>query len=457
MELDETVKPLYNPLSQSLLTLRRFQMVSHSNSSSSTQNSTQNNSSSTQKHISCNDVTLRSLKTPNRRIEYWFEGYPGFGMRVSPKGTKTFIYLYSFANKKFRIGFGRYPEVTLREARKKYHDALNDIEQGINPALKQRKTKSTRITIKEAIDIYEKHCITKQKVNTRDEIRALRKDLESEYGSRWIREIDSDNFDDILMKVLDRGSPQMANHLYKYLHRMCEVLRPKYLDINPVSSLELPAPIGKKTRALTFSEIHTLWYALPLTSMQLTIQLALKFILVTMQRGIDIRLMEFREYNSKDKIWTVPNPKNGREWRVPLNKYGIEILEALKMMKPGTDHPFLLNDGRQMSKSTLSKSVSRERKNLGVDHFTPHDLRRTAATLITSLGCPPTWAALMLNHTDNSVTSIYDQYGYDYEKRLSANVLEFVLDKILSCESTDQIPSLDQMRDLVKQAGILSR
>ncbi|MEO9804797.1 MAG: site-specific integrase [Reichenbachiella sp.] len=432
-------------------------MVSHSNTKSSTPNSTPGKTSSTPKYIGCNDLSIKAIRSNGNRTDYWFSNYPGFGMRVTPKGTKTFVYVYSFSNKKYRLTFGQYPKIKLSEARKKYIEALEAIEHGINPATKRKKAKSTRITVKEAIDIYEKHGITKQKVSIQEEIRALRKDLETGHGSTWIRDMESSDFDDILMTVLNRGSPQMANHLYKYIHRMCEVLKPKYLNTNPVSALELPATIGKKSRALTFSEIHTLWYSLPQTPMQLTIQLALKFILVTMQRGKDIRLMEFNEYNAKDKIWTIPNPKNGREWRVPLNKYGVEILEALKMMKPGIDHPFLLDAGNLMDKDTLSKSVSRERMNFGIEHFTPHDLRRTAATLITSLGCPPTWAALMLNHTDNSVTSIYDQYGYDYEKRLSANVLEFALDQILNCRSIDEIPNLDEMRELVKQAKILSR
>ena len=355
------------------------------------------------------------------------------------------------------MGFGRYPQVKLSEARKKYTETVEKIESGVNPKIVERKTKSKRITVKNAIDQYEKHGITRNKASVQEEIRALRKDLEAEHGSTCIRDMESTDFDEILTEVLKRGSPQMANHLYSYMHRMCEVLTPKFLDVNPISQLEKPAKIGTRSRTLTYSEIHTFWYSLPQTTMQLTIQLALKFMLVTIQRGKDIRLMKLGEYNTKDRIWTIPDPKNDRPWRMPLNKYASEILEALKMMKPGIDHPFLLNTGNLMEKDTLCKSVKRERDNLGMDHFTPHDLRRTAATLITSLGCPPTWAALMLNHTDNTVTSIYDQYAYDYEKRLSANVLEFVLDKILGCETIEEIPSLDEMRELVKRARILDR
>jgi integrase len=51
-----------------------------------------------------------------------------------------------------------------------------------------------------------------------------------------------------------------------------------------------------------------------------------------------------------------------------------------------------------------------------VEHFTPHDLRRTAATHIAKLGYGPI-VGKILNHTDQSVTAIYDRYSYDQEKQ----------------------------------------
>ncbi len=432
-------------------------MVSDDCDITGTPNGTPKQKSGTPNYIPYNELSIKAIKPKAKRVDHWFNDHPGFGLRVTPKGAKTFVFVYRFSGRKTRFTIGRYPKIGLREARRKYDDALNDVNHGINPLENEKKSKSRRITVGQAIDIYEKHCLVKGKVSVKDEIRSLRKDLEQQHGNVFIQDMESEDFEDILMNVLERGAPQMANHLYSYLHRMCAVLMPKYLKMNPISALEKPARIGRKTRALTFTEIYDLWYGLPQTPIQTPIQLALKFCLVTMQRGKDVRLMKFDEYNEKDAIWTIPEPKNRREWRVPLNKYAVNILEGIKVLRPGINQPFVKNCGEMMGKDTLGKSINKQRKKLNIHHFTPHDLRRTSATLITSLGCPPSWATLMLNHTDNSVTSIYDQYGYDHEKRLATNVLEFALNNILNSESADHVPSLDQMRELVKKAGIIQR
>ncbi|MEQ8906005.1 integrase family protein [Ekhidna sp.] len=432
-------------------------MVSDDNTIFGTPNGTPKQKSGTLNNIACNELSIKAIKPKAKRVDYWFNDHPGFGLRVTPKGAKSFVFVYRLANRKFRLTIGRYPSISLREARKKYDEALDSVELGVNPVLKYKKAKSRRITVSEGIDIYEQHCLAKGKVRTKDEIRAIRKDLEPQFGSTFLQDMESEDFEDVIMNVLERGAPQQANHLYAYMHRMCKVLMPRYLKLNPISALEKPSRTGRRTRALTFTEIHQLWYTLPQTPIQFPIQLALKFILVTMQRGVDVRTMTFAQYNPKDAIWTIPEPKNKREWRVPLNKYGVNVLEAMKLIRPGFDKPFLTETGEEMGKDTLAQSINKQRDILNMSHFTPHDLRRTAATIITSLGCPPNWAALMLNHTDNSVTSIYDQYGYDYEKRLAANVLEFALDNILRYKNADQVPSLDEMRELVKKANILQR
>ena len=64
------------------------------------------------------DRKLASLKPENGRAEYWDEKTPGFGIRVSPEGTKTWFVMYRFAGVRRRFNLGRYPEVPLVKARR---------------------------------------------------------------------------------------------------------------------------------------------------------------------------------------------------------------------------------------------------------------------------------------------------------------------------------------------------
>jgi hypothetical protein len=79
--------------------------------------------------------------------------------------------------------------------------------------------------------------------------------------------------------------------------------------------------------------------------------------------------------------------------------------------------------------------------------FTPHDLRRTAATIITAMGCPRYWAKLILNHAEHDVTGIYDQYAYDWEKKKGIEVLNYALECIISNTSKEGAPSLLALRE----------
>jgi integrase len=65
---------------------------------------------------------------------------------------------------------------------------------------------------------------------------------------------------------------------------------------------------------------------------------------------------------------------------------------------------------------TVRETTDRLRIGTGID-FVPHDLRRTAATYMTSIGVPRLVVSKLLNHVETGITRIYDRWGYDKEKR----------------------------------------
>jgi Arm domain-containing DNA-binding protein len=62
------------------------------------------------------DSSLRALKPKSERYEVWENNGKGFGMRVSPAGRKTFIFMYRFDGVARRMTIGNYPALTLSEA-----------------------------------------------------------------------------------------------------------------------------------------------------------------------------------------------------------------------------------------------------------------------------------------------------------------------------------------------------
>ena len=79
------------------------------------------------------DLLLRKLKSGEERIEVWDAKLPGFGVRVSPAGTKSSVLLYRFRGLPQRLTLGRYPVLGLGEARELAKEALNQVMRGDRP------------------------------------------------------------------------------------------------------------------------------------------------------------------------------------------------------------------------------------------------------------------------------------------------------------------------------------
>jgi Arm DNA-binding domain len=70
------------------------------------------------------DKGIAALKPKAQRYEVW-EGGSGFGVRVSPKGRKSWVWMYRFGGKARRMQFGNYPTLSLASARIKFAQAAS--------------------------------------------------------------------------------------------------------------------------------------------------------------------------------------------------------------------------------------------------------------------------------------------------------------------------------------------
>jgi len=87
-----------------------------------------------------------------------------------------------------------------------------------------------------------------------------------------------------------------------------------------------------------------------------------------------------------------------------------------------------------MKESALSRVIDENYENrIEVEHFTPHDLRRSAVTAMTELGIPQSIAGKILNHAPTGVTAtVYDKYNYLKEKTEAMNRLGEKLESIFT-------------------------
>jgi integrase len=95
----------------------------------------------------------------------------------------------------------------------------------------------------------------------------------------------------------------------------------------------------------------------------------------------------------------------------------------------------LVYDDRHMA-GTQHNACERIRARVGIADFTPHDLRRTAGTAMAQLGVPRFIVERVLNHTDRTVTSVYDRYSYSTEKMAAVRKLGAFVERMATRHRT---------------------
>lgn len=377
------------------------------------------------------DAAIRALKPREERYIEWGEGSPGFGLRVSPQGRKSWVFMYRFDGKARMMTLGAFPAMTLSAARKAYATAFETVEQGEDPgasAVQKKKEERDSPTIAQLADDYIERWAKIRKRSWTADRRALDYDVIPAWGKRKAKEITRRDVLDLLDDIANRGAPIQANRTLALISRMFNwAIERAILDVNPCFRVKAPAPEKKKDRVLSADEIKTFWRAFQDESLPVKpiVRLIIQMILITAQRKGEVVLMRWADIDRAEKIWTIPAEvaKNGRVHRVPLSDLALSLIDqAAEIVSKGETRP--LNDYVFKSPrgegpcdpAAIARAVARNQAVLGAD-FTPHDLRRTAATHMTGMGVPRLTVSKILNHTEQEVTAIYDRYAYDSEKR----------------------------------------
>ena len=261
-------------------------------------------------------------------------------------------------------------------------------------------------------------------------LKILEKDIIPIIGHLKIKDVKKRDLLKVIDTVMDREKPVMANRVLACMNKMFNyAVERDVLDVSYCQSIKKQGKETSRDRILTDREIKSFWKKLDNS----TIQLMMKFLLVTAQRSNEVRKMEWTEVDKN--LWTIPSEKskNGRVHVVPLSGLAKTILSKVLPLKDQSK--FVFSSPRKRShydKDALPKAM----KNIVDDlkwkiSARPHDLRRTARSNMSKLGISPIIAGKILNHTEGGVTAVYDRHDYLEEKREALNKWAEKLKKII--------------------------
>lgn len=428
------------------------------------------------------DTYIRNLSVEEKK--YYKRESGGFTIRVLPSGVKTFLFVYTFDGKRREMNLGCYPDKKLVDARADYSAAYSILHDRNNPrdpqaerdqlhsaARQDREDRRNAMTISGLITEYiEKHAKPSKRSWYEDE-RILNKDALVVWGNRKVEDIKKRDVVLLLESIIERGSPGSANNNFKIIRKMFRfAVQRDILEHSPCDGVVMPAPLNRGDRVLSAVEIKTLWNKLASCHASTDIKNAIKLILVTAQRPGEVIGMHSSEIDGK--WWTIPaeRSKNKKAHRVYLTDTARDLIGSLKVldketqeMKPkGFIFPCTnLKKTQPMGRLSISQVVSRNlavpvlvdnkqlldedgkpvtENKLGVEDFTPHDLRRTAATFMSQIGFMDEIIDAVLNHTKQGIIRTYNLNRYDNEKQQALEAWERKLNGIISGTESNVIP-----------------
>jgi integrase len=362
-------------------------------------------------------------------------------------------------SKQRELTIGSYPTITLKRAREIATEARAKVQQGIDVAREKRDQKialTTAGTVKQLCDEYYQRTVEKR-VKRPDIIREmLDKDLIPKLGRLRIAEVKPVDIDNMIQAIVGRGSPVMANRVLSTTKSVFDyAIRRHWITQNPAAAFSRVDAGGKeeaRTRALSEEELIKLLKAMrdagPVFN---SYYLAVKLLLVTAVRKAELIEAPWTEFDldADEPVWRLPKERIKtekdmvtRDFTIPLPLVAVEWLREIKRTSVASEYVF--PPRRRTGKSTMSpESVNWALGEIehGVEHFTLHDLRRTARTHLARLGVAPHVAECCLNHKQPGMSDIYDTHDYLTERRLALNSWADLLVRLDKGESGNVIPT----------------
>ena len=382
-------------------------------------------------------LTIRTIETfkpgPVRR-EIPDGLIAGLYLVVQPSGGKSWAVRYRRGGRPRKLTLGSYPAIDLSNARELARKELFAVAEGRDPC--QEKKEAKRAATEHGRDLFQ--TVAAQfveryaKANTRESTwreteRLLRRDVVPAWKDRLVQEIARRDVIELLDKIVDRGSPIMANRTLATVRRMFAwCVERGIVETSPCTSVRAPAHERSRHRVLSDEEIRLVWHASdqigwpfgPLT----------KLLILTGQRIGEVSRMRWSEVNFDAAIWTIPRErtKNDIAHEVPLNEQALAVLNSLPKLRGESDLVFTTTGstavgGFSRAKNRIDTAIVRSLlSEKPLPHWTFHDLRRTVATDMARLGVDLPVIEKVLNHMSGSfagIVGVYQRHSFADEKR----------------------------------------
>ncbi|MBN9438234.1 integrase arm-type DNA-binding domain-containing protein [Bosea sp. (in: a-proteobacteria)] len=398
------------------------------------------------------DQSVAKLSIPEGKSELivFDDREPGFGVRLRAGGKRVWIVQYRTAGQQRRVTIQPVSALSAAKARDRAKEIKASVTLGADPQGERLAEKErAKTTLLHIADNYLQHLERRVKV-------AAMKQASFDATERYLRNhwaklhqqpahsLSRREIADRLTAIATESGPIAANRARAalsslYTWAMKEGLL-ETLQANPVSFTNKPADERHRDRVLSHAELRDIWHH----SGDSDFGSILRLLMLTAQRRDEVANMARSELALDRALWSIPatRTKNSIMHEVPLARAALNIVQSVPepVTREGEERRDLVFgagkggfSGWSRSKADLDRRIASARAKVAAEsgvepveipHWTLHDLRRTADTLMNEeLGIQPHVTEAILNHVSSQesgkkgVAKVYNRSKYAAEKR----------------------------------------
>lgn len=423
--------------------------------------------------------TIDALKPGPKPVIVWDADLPGFGLKVSPAGKRTYVYQYRIggrAGRTVRKSIGLHGAWTPDQARDEAKRLRRETEAGIDPVQAERDAKAAKERAERAAAVEQERA--EREANDAERLRidaiaarfidhvrtdkprslrfaepTIRLHILPAVGSVRLPELTRNDVRAMLDR-LPHGSTALRRNVFATLRWLVAwAVEADDLPSNPMVGMKAPTMAKARDRVLTDAELTLVWRAAG--SETSTLRAFYRLLLLTGQRRNEVAAIDWRELDRDAAEWKLPagRSKNAEGHTVPLSALAIAELDALAGGDRWPKRGLALSSTGTTPLSGFSRAKARldaamldlaraDAEQTGHDPDTVelpdwrlHDLRRSLATGLQRLGVRFEVTEAVLNHLSGSragVAGVYQRHGWADEKRSALDAWARHIEQLLS-------------------------
>lgn len=414
-----------------------------------------------------------AAKVPqDRDAYYWDTDCKGFGLRVTPKGVRSFVFQYRLKSRPARrLTIGKYGNLTPEQARTIAEAHSFSVAQGFDPVEAEKKRARAAITLEfesyvaRFVDGYLKEA---WKDSWKEAEARLRNHAVPILKGKALPDITAADIGEVLDAV--RSQKALARNLYVLLRLLfAYAAAPERRDIDrsPLEGMKAPPKPKDRNRVLTPDEIAAAWkasYSLPHPFGPFV-----RLLFTTLQRRNEVAGLPWKELKQEDARWHMEGDraKNEEPHLVHLNELSMIELKALGWKSRGfvlsTNGKTPISGFSKMKKALdaamlpiLQKLSDERARAMNEDpapaelkRWTLHDIRRSGTTALQALGFPVEVTEKVINHKSGEVSGVakvYNLWAYEPEKRAALTKWGEYLDTLVRGADAPNVIALSGRR-----------